>query len=421
MTTTFKRITLRIAIVFSLLLLVACGDKVSWAEIFDAEDDNPFSCGVLDKLCKEKYGKKYDVATVDWDSIDTNIGNIIFVSSHTLYSKNWEIFEKRMKMGYHSIIAYEYIDINLLDDYYYYHYSTNSLLEEIKENKKLEITKIKSAKGQTYNFPSIFCKNRLYPELILKERHLYNYEVLYRVNHNDESGDFDPLIVQFKDSTSSGSIILVGTPLLLTNYNMLYEKNDKIVLSLIDKVINDSKKNKKNITHVYTKRKHQYETAKTIGELLLEELGERLLWLLVITAFTHFVFFYGKRRQRIIPEITPATNRAIGFIEQISSVYHNRGEYSLITKKKITYFYHFIKERLHIDLQDLSQVEINASKMAQFTEISEFKTSIFLKKLNAYHRSKSNDLTREQMIECIDIINTVYRNLKTKKNTSKNS
>lgn len=459
----FKTTYYFIALISTLLLLSAChkSDNLNWQSTLRPDVENPFSCGILDSLCKERYGDSYQIYTlkeVDKSTFDSHIDydvfksadykNILYISNYGHLDNEWELFVERMKMGYNTIIACEYFSFGTdtkTPDRFPEGYSIYELANELRKNEKLPQAKILAEMEDEsnhhfthYNFPVVFCKNNLslldgtflWDSLGLTEK------VLLFVNETRKEGEaLKPLAVQIKDETSKGSIIWVGTPLLFTNYNILHERNDELIFKLIDKALTNptevdsmgnSLSGNSTITHIYDPEWSL--PYKSLMQLMFENIGKDLLWLLAIVFFVLFIVFYGKRKQRIIPEIKPANNRTIGFVEQISNVYYYRNEYDIILKKKITFFFDFIKDRLHIDLQDESQIENNASRLMSFSFHDKAQTIKFIERLNTYHKAKDKKITHkgkdekitpEQMRKCIDTINTIYQNFKGGKNKIK--
>jgi hypothetical protein len=62
-----------------------------------------------------------------------------------------------------------------------------------------------------------------------------------------------------------------------------------------------------------------------------------------------------KRRQRVIPVITPLRNTTLDFIKTVSSVYFNQKDNSSIASKKINYFLEFVRQRFYLQTQHLDE------------------------------------------------------------------
>ncbi|MEJ7677787.1 MAG: hypothetical protein WKG06_07955 [Segetibacter sp.] len=58
-----------------------------------------------------------------------------------------------------------------------------------------------------------------------------------------------------------------------------------------------------------------------------------------------YVLFEMKRRQRIIPVITPLKNSTLDFVKTVASVYYNEKDNNGIADKKVNYFLEFVRSR----------------------------------------------------------------------------
>lgn len=82
----------------------------------------------------------------------------------------------------------------------------------------------------------------------------------------------------------------------------------------------------------------------------------RATWLIFIYGLLLYVLFNAKRRQRIIPEITPLTNTTVEFVQTIGNLYYQQGDVANILEKKILYFLDKIRKQYFIDTTSLDDV-----------------------------------------------------------------
>lgn len=82
----------------------------------------------------------------------------------------------------------------------------------------------------------------------------------------------------------------------------------------------------------------------------------RATWLIFIYGILLYVLFNAKRRQRIIPEITPLTNTTVEFVQTIGNLYYQQGNVANILEKKILYFLDKIRKQYFIDTTSLDDV-----------------------------------------------------------------
>lgn len=389
----------------SLYFLSSCERIWDWSDDFKEYSRDPLNCYLLDNLCKKKYGESFKSSDLEYleligeETEDTDtlqeLQHILITAPFSIDdTPYWNSLVERMAMGYSSIVACS--DFNQISLFQREQYNEKEVTNDALKKTSTIYAPIQK---KSYKLPSIFCKNRFSNSSdigIGKECHK---TILLEI-------DQQPIAIQFTDPQSQASIIVVCTPLIFTNYNMLYEQNDQMVFHLIDRI---KKSPEETITHLSIGTSYYSE----------EEDKKSFFPFLAMCLIALLLLFLGKRKYRIIPEIAPDTNRTIGFIKQISNVYFLRSEYKDISKKKIGFFFDYIKERLHIDLQNKEILQTNAQKMASFAEMDEKKTYQFLKEIMSIHNHSVITVKEEQMIKISNIINTIYKNLKRQNSNKK--
>lgn len=61
-----------------------------------------------------------------------------------------------------------------------------------------------------------------------------------------------------------------------------------------------------------------------------------------------YIFFEGKRRQRVIPVLEPIQNTTLEFVETVGRLYYQNRDNADLAAKKIAHFYDFLSHRLNI-------------------------------------------------------------------------
>lgn len=149
----------------------------------------------------------------------------------------------------------------------------------------------------------------------------------------------------------SGSFLLHMQPAAFTNFYLLKKDNYKYaqeVLSYIpDKNIywNTGSYNNERISGSplrYIVKQPALKAALYIG----------LLAILV------FIIFNARRKQRIVPEISPLRNTTIDFAKTIGNLYYQEGNHHTIIEKKIIYFLEKVRTEYLIDTHQLDEVFI---------------------------------------------------------------
>lgn len=81
----------------------------------------------------------------------------------------------------------------------------------------------------------------------------------------------------------------------------------------------------------------------------------RWVWILTVTGVILFMIFRAKRKQRVIPEITPPKNSSIEFAKTIGDLYREKGDHKLIADKKIRFFFDYIRSHLGLDTEEQNE------------------------------------------------------------------
>ncbi len=80
----------------------------------------------------------------------------------------------------------------------------------------------------------------------------------------------------------------------------------------------------------------------------------RYAYYLSLVGIALFIFVEGKRRQRIIPIVTPPTNSAVEFVETVGRVYFQHGDHKNLAEKKIEYFLDSLRAHYYVNTAQLT-------------------------------------------------------------------
>lgn len=130
---------------------------------------------------------------------------------------------------------------------------------------------------------------------------------------------------------------------------------------------------------------------------------------LTIIGLIIFVLYDMKRRQRIIPIITPFSNSTVDFVNVVGSVYYKEKNNLDLAQKKITFFLAHLRTRYYLKTSEID---------AQFSTLLSQKTGINItlaKTLtnNFIKTSMATQLNDVELIELNDSIEQFYRNTQT--------
>ena len=127
----------------------------------------------------------------------------------------------------------------------------------------------------------------------------------------------------------------------------------------------------------------RYQHVSTLG-FILRNNSLRWAYYTGILFMILFVVFSIKRRQRIIPVVTPFRNTTLEFTETVGRLYFNRGDHKNIVEKKIKFFMEYIRSRYYMDTQNLDAdfVEKLTIKSGIEKERIQYMTQLMISLLN---------------------------------------
>lgn len=153
--------------------------------------------------------------------------------------------------------------------------------------------------------------------------------------------DNSPTIIKYP--IGNGSLIISSNPAGFTNYTIMSKKNRgyfENILGYIPPISGDV-----IWDDYYAIGKREPESP--FRYLLSQEPLRYALWIGIIGTLI-YLFWYGKRKQRIIPIVMPITNTTLEFAHTVGTLYFERGNHKNIADKKITHFLEFLRSRFYI-------------------------------------------------------------------------
>lgn len=158
-----------------------------------------------------------------------------------------------------------------------------------------------------------------------------------------------PDIIRFK--VGNGHITLHAAPLVLSNYFLLQPGNQKYIDALWNTL-------PAGITRVYWNEYYKHSADHSDFGVLWRYPATRNALLLAIIALILYILFEGKRRQRILPVITPLENSSVSFAETVGRLYYNKGDHSNLAEKMIQHFLEWVRNRYYLNTNYLNDLFI---------------------------------------------------------------
>jgi hypothetical protein len=180
----------------------------------------------------------------------------------------------------------------------------------------------------------------------LREEHFSDFDTTKAISlaqNNRKQSTF------IKFNMGKGSLYLSTDPRLFTNYSLLKPEGAEYAAKALSYL-----KNRKTIIW------DEYYNVGRDGEvsefrLLFSKEPLRWAYYISLISVIVYVLYQMKRRQRIIPVITPLENSTLGFVTVVGQVYYERRDNSNIAQKKVTYLLEYIRQKYRLQTNKLDQ------------------------------------------------------------------
>jgi len=77
--------------------------------------------------------------------------------------------------------------------------------------------------------------------------------------------------------------------------------------------------------------------------------------ILAVFALLTYLVFGSKRRQRIIPEIKPAENSSVSFVETVGRLYYNKQNHTNLAEKMVQHFLEWVRTHYFINTNQIDK------------------------------------------------------------------
>lgn len=145
-----------------------------------------------------------------------------------------------------------------------------------------------------------------------------------------------------------GTFILHTQPEVFTNIHLLKDNHHEYAQAVANYIPQSD---------IYWHVKQYNDTALQQSQLryIVSQPGLKWAYYISLTGILIFILFNAKRRQRIIPVISPLQNTTVDFTKTIGNLYFMEGDHHTITDKKIIYFLEKIRKDYMIETGQLDK------------------------------------------------------------------
>jgi hypothetical protein len=430
-------ITLFLLVMF--LIQLQMPKQFSWTPTFAHDDRNPFGCYVVDSMLSHAMPNGYTVQnkTLYQLSKEDKKQGVLIVSNKLHLSKldikSMENIVKRggkvmivgrsendndyemdsllfSKFGMRFNNAYRYFDLSALRRNI--EKQTEGLIDTISwvGSREMYPRKKYTAYSMLMNSQIVIYKTMPVHNLAFYKE--YDEETGSGSNSSQSSAlDEENAVsctIAAKYSKGKGELIMVGAPLLFTNYGMLSGNLSGYIFRLMSQM--------KDLPVVRTQVYMEAPNAKMTGgnqespfRYFLEQ--PPLRWALYLTVLTILIFmlFTARRRQRVIPVVEKPKNKSLEFVQLIGTLYYHRHDNTDLVRKKIIYFAEELRRRWMIDVMDTADNDRIFSVISQKTGMAYENVAGIIKGLRLVYYLEIN-IPSEDMRRYIDQMNEILKN-----------
>jgi hypothetical protein len=203
-------------------------------------------------------------------------------------------------------------------------------------------------------------------------------------------------------AVGDGAFYLHAAPLCFSNYFLLHNNNDSYTSKVLSHL-------PATVTNIYWDEYYKLGRggAQTPLRFFLNNTYlSWALWLSVIGLIL-FVLFNMKRKQRIIPVITPLQNTTLDFVKTVASVYFNQKDNASVCRKKIKYWLEFVRQHFYLSTQQLDEEFIHS-----LVKKSGAEEKLIRQIVNYILIPEGNKISDSLLLEISSTIDTFYKQAK---------
>lgn len=430
-----------------------------WRATFSSHDRQPLGCYVFDSIMHKSMGNNYVVTRKTFYQLNHEKSkkprSILLITDKFEYvQRDIDQMDSLLKKGNRIMIAsyYEYdeVDSNEFSD-------TLSTADSIKQEKYgITTTPFSSRYGATWDnvqsftdnwktpllksytngnhldtlywsgLPSVYKKQAYKVEKALNIGRVVVFDedstrweriatVKTIIDYTDTNGVESRVPVQtpvvVRQKVGKGELILVATPLLMTNYGILNRQTGPYIMRLMtmlsDRQVVRTTAYMKSADEEFNEQEAQ---SSPMRELLERPPLRHAFWLAMFGVLLFFIFT-ARRRQRIIPVIRRPQNNSLEFVKMIGTLYFQKHQNADLVVKRWIIFVDDVRRLSGIDIAEEQPTDETIHELAMKSSIDEADVKADMAELRTVIDGRT-DVSNKLMRHCIDIMNTITDKLK---------
>lgn len=350
-------------------------EEVDWNTSFAKKDKIPYGGYIIYDLSDELFPngdvtlKEFPIYNILKNNYYSNT-NYVFINSYFVPDRlDTEYLLQYVEEGNNVFISAFGISGSLADSLKIE--THDEFFSEDSVNTNFSISELKSASGWKYstgNFKNYFSE--------------FDTSLVQVLGQN-EYGNVNFIRIRYGE----GNFFLNTIPLAFTNYHLLNLKNNEYVYKALSFL-----PVQKTFWDDYYKDGNKFNASSL--QYIISQPSLKWAYYIILTSMLLFVFFYGRRKQRIIPVIPPLTNTTVEFVETVGNLYYQQKDYKNIAEKKISYFLDYIRNKYFIKSSTFDEESIQRLASKSAYSIKKIKSILAeIKKINS-----SPNISEEELL-----------------------
>jgi len=194
-----------------------------------------------------------------------------------------------------------------------------------------------------------------------------------------------------------GTFFLHTQPAAFTNFHMLKSNHHKYAQKVLSYI-------PKGNVYWFVKEPDGSSISNSPMRYINSQPALRWAWYIFLIGMAVLILFNAKRKQRIVPIITPLANTTIEFAKSIGNLYYQEGQHDNIIDKKIIYFLEKVRNEYLIETNKLDEDFIKKLHHKSGKSETDIRTAVFL--INAHQKSPHNSI-EEDLIQISNAIEKI--------------
>lgn len=303
--------------------------RLSWVPTFYGKDKNPFGGFVLIERLPDLFGTvetSYETIT-QLDSLEHNL--LVVAETMDLSGTDTLQLEQMLAEGYSVLLAAHQFNSPWLDTMGVTAESNFDFVDEgIFESGLQKVFFTGDTSQALYHSPL------LPSHFVLGSQHGWTIHVVNEARQ--------PLVIS--KALGSGRLILCSSPLMFTNFGLLYGEN----YSFAAKILELMPPSPVHVSYFYQLGRPE---AQTPLRYMLSQ--SALKWGLNITLVLLLLLLVvsSRRKQQAIPIVLPPENTTLTYVKTLGNLYFQEGNHKELAEKMVRHFLHRIKEKYHLSFE----------------------------------------------------------------------